>query len=457
MDGSEQSHKGRILFVDDDRAGRELSRYNLEEAGFRVDLAGNGVEAMERFEAQGHDLVVTDLRMPGLSGMEVLSRIKAQVPDLPVVVITAHGNVEIAVEAMRAGAYDFIEKPFSRDVLLHAVALAHEHRRLSLENRRLRIKAARVERPMAYASETFEQLLSTADRVAASDASVLITGESGTGKELFARRIHARSDRAEGPFVPINCAAMPAELLESELFGHEKGAFTGASKGRRGRFRRAHGGTLFLDEVGELPPAMQGKLLRVLQEQMVDVVGSDTPVQVDVRVVAATNHELATRIADGAFREDLYYRLNVVGLHIPPLRDRPEDVEVLARHFVTRAARHRDLTLPPAVLDELRRRPWPGNVRELENACERLVVLCEGDELRIEDLPPDPSGSAPGSGGDLGWPRLPPEGLSLVDLEREVIHRALKLNNWNVSRTAVYLKVPRHVLSYRIEKYGLRR
>ena len=455
---SEHSQRVRVLFVDDDKSGRELSRFNLEEAGYAVDLAADGADALAHFSVDRHDLVVTDLRMPKLSGMELLGELQARAPEVPVVVITAHGNVEVAVEAMRAGAYDFIEKPFSRDVLLHAVRRASERRTFSRENRRLRIQAAGVERDISFVSSAMAQLISTADRVATSEASVLISGESGTGKELIARRIHARSKRAEKPFVAVNCAAIPADLLESELFGHQRGAFTGADKHRLGRFRRADGGTLFLDEVGELPLPLQGKLLRVLQEHVVDVVGSDTPVVVDVRLLAATNQELAVRLADGLFREDLYYRLNVVGLHLPPLRDRREDIEVLARHFISAASHGRELAIPREVMEELKRRPWPGNVRELENACERLVILCEGGKLQVRDLPPAGSqGQAPPRGPEQPWPPLPPEGLSLTDLEQEVIRRALDLNDWNVSRTAQYLRIPRHVLAYRIDKYGIRR
>jgi two-component system NtrC family response regulator len=444
----------RILLVDDDQTGREVSRHNLAAAGHQVDTAADGRQALERFSPQMHQLVVTDLRMPRVSGMELLAEVRKQAPDVPVLVITAHGSVEAAVQAMRAGAYDFLEKPFSKDVLLMAVQRALDHRRLALENRALRLRATGVEREMVFASPAMEALLQTVDRVAPSEVSVLITGDSGTGKELVARRLHARSPRAERPFVAVSCAAMPAELLESELFGHKKGAYTGASRDRAGRFRRADGGTLFLDEVAELPPSLQGKLLRVLQEKLVDVVGSDRPVPVDVRVVAATNRQLPELIKEGAFREDLYYRLNVVELQVPPLRQRPEDIEVLARFFVERAGGDRELVLPDEVLDALRRRPWPGNVRELENACERLAVLAQDDTLRVEDLPPPAAADAADA---EPWPPLPPGGLSLVDLEREVIQRALEQNRWNVSRTAAYLRIPRHVLAYRIEKYGLRR
>jgi len=441
-----------VLLVEDDPAGRELGEYNLTAGGYSVELAADGAEALSRFDAARHHLVVTDLRMPGASGMQVLEHVRATAPDVPVVVITAHGSVEAAVQAMRAGAHDFIEKPFSRDVLLITVERALAHRRLALENAALRRKNAGVEREVVHASAAMEELLGTVDRVAASDATVLVSGESGTGKELIARRLHARSPRCEGPFVAVSCAAIPAELLESELFGHERGAFTGADRARQGRFRRAHGGTLFLDEIGELPAPLQVKLLRVLQEKVVDAVGADSPREVDVRVVAATNRPLEELVAAGQFREDLFYRLNVVQLELPPLRERPEDLEVLARHFVASAAGHRELHLPEAVLQELGRRPWPGNVRELQNACERMVVLCEGDAVRLEDLPPDKAAPA----GD-GWPPLPPDGLSLVDLERRVIQRALALNRGNVSRTARYLRIPRHVLAYRLEKYGISR
>jgi DNA-binding NtrC family response regulator len=457
--------KERLLFVDDDESGRALSLYNLTTAGYAVDEAKDGRAALACFSPERHALVITDLRMPHLSGMEVLAQVKAQAPDVPVVVITAHGSVEVAVQAMRAGAYDFIEKPFGRDQLLLGVERALERRRLTLENRALRARASGIEREIVVASDAMHALLRTADRVARSDATVLITGESGTGKELVARRIHANSPRVEGPFVVVNCAAMPAELLESELFGHERGAYTGAVQARAGRFRRAAGGTIFLDEVSEISLPLQAKLLRVLQEHSVDVVGGDQPVAVDVRVVAATHQELPQRIAAGAFREDLYYRLNVVELKLPPLRERPDEIDLLARHFVARAAADRELRLSDELLAELRRHSWPGNVRELENACERLVVLCEGDTLRLEDLPPallaarERAGqiSADERSALEEWPPLPADGLSLVDLERRVIERALQLKGGNVSQTAAYLRIPRHVLAYRLEKHGIRR
>ncbi len=454
--------KTRVLFIEDDSAGRELGLFNLKKAGYDVDEAEDGVAGLELYSSGEYDIVVTDLKMPGVSGMDVLREVKKADSKVPVIVVTAYGNVDRAVEAMRLGAFDFIGKPFNREHLLLTVERALKSRALEREVRNLRIKASGVERPIIYASTNMKRLIETADRVAPSEATVLITGESGTGKELLARRVHVRSGRARGPFVALNCAAVPRELLESELFGHTKGSFTGATKERLGRFRRAKGGTMFLDEIAEIPLEMQGKLLRVLQERVVDVVGKDTPVPVDTRVIAATNKDLRARIDDGEFREDLYFRLNVVELHIPPLRERLEDLEPLIEHFVDQRSGSRELEIPEALFVELRQRSWPGNARELENICERLTILAWGDELSIDDLPPR-SGSDRGKSalteGELGdeWPPLPPGGLSLMELERRVIERVLEMKRWNISQAARYLEVPRHILTYRMEKFGIRR
>jgi two-component system NtrC family response regulator len=442
---------GRILFIDDDRAGREVALFNLRKAGYEVTAASDGQEGLAAFSPEKFDLVVTDVKMPGLSGIDVLHRVLSQSPDIPVLVITAFGNVETAVEAMKAGAYDFIGKPFHRDQLLHSVEKAFERRRLAAEVRDLRIRAGGVEREIVSVSPAMKQVLTVADRVAGTEATVLITGESGTGKEAVARRIHVHSRRAEGPFVAVNCAAIPGELLESELFGHARGAFTGAVRDRTGRFRQAAAGTLFLDEVAEIPPALQAKLLRVLQERSVDVVGGDHPVPVDVRIVTATNRDLPSLLREGIFREDLYYRLNVVEVRVPPLRERPEDIPPLVEYFMKELGAGREMTVPPAVMEELKSRPWPGNVRELKNACERMAILCGGTEISVEDLPP----AATRAGEE--WPPLPPDGLSLVDLEKKVIERALRLKGGNITQAAAYLQVPRHILVYRIEKFGIRR
>ena len=450
---------GRILFIDDDPAGREVALFNLRKAGYEVTAAEDGAEGLSAFAASPFDLVITDLKMPGIPGMEVLRKIHAGSPDVPVLVITAFGNVETAVAAMKEGAYDFIGKPFHRDQLLLAVGKALDRRRLAAEVRDLRIRASGVGRDVVSVSAAMRRLLELSDRVAASEATVLITGESGTGKEVLARRIHVRSPRAEGPFVAVNCAAIPAELLESELFGHARGAFTGAVRDRAGRFRQASGGTLFLDEIAEIPLALQGKLLRALQERVVDPVGADAPVPVDVRILAATNRDLRARTRDGSFREDLFYRLDVVELPVPPLRERPDDIPTLVESFVSEFAAGREITVPAAVVAELSRRPWPGNVRELKNACERMVILCRGDEVSLDDLPSAPGGSGAGTAEDASaaFLPLPAEGLSLVDLEKRVIEGALRLKGGNITQAAVYLRIPRHILVYRIGKYGLRR
>jgi DNA-binding NtrC family response regulator len=453
--------KGRILFIDDDRAGREVALFNLRKAAYEVTPASDGREGLAIFSPETFDLVVTDVKMPGISGIEVLRRVRKRSPDIPVLVITAFGSIETAVEAMKEGAHDFIGKPFHRDQLLLAVKKALEHRRLAAEVRDLRIRTSGVERGIVYVSSAMRRILDMADRVARTDATVLLTGESGTGKEVVARRIHVRSSRAEGPFVPVSCAAIPGELLESELFGHTRGAFTGAVRDRAGKFRQASGGTLFLDEVGEIPLPLQAKLLRALQERVVSVVGGDAPISVDVRVVAATNRDLHEGIREGTFREDLFYRLNVVEIRVPPLRERSEDIPPLVEQFVKEFGAGRDVIVPPHVMEELKDRPWPGNVRELRNACERMVILCRGDEISLDDLPPPPprvpAGESAPEASEDEWPPLPPEGLSLVDLEKKVIERALRLKSGNITQAAAYLHVPRHILVYRIEKHGIRR
>ncbi len=447
----------KILLVEDDTAGREMGLFNLRKAGYDAHGAQDGAQGLERFDSVRPDLVITDVKMPGMSGMDLLREIKKRSDDVPVIVITAYANVDLAVDAMKAGAFDFIGKPFSRDHLLLVVEKALERKRLGAEVRSLRIKASGIERPIIHRSEAMAKVLEMADRIAQTDAAVLITGESGTGKELIARRIHVRSNRAEGPFVAVNAVAMPEQLLESELFGHEKGAFTGATSSREGRFRKAEGGTLFLDEIGEMPHNLQAKLLRVLQEKIIDPVGSDKAVPVDVRVITATNRDLPEQIREGRFREDLYYRLNVIEVSIPPLRERRSDIEPLAKHFIDVHGMDRELSVSEELMEVLSRHDWPGNVRELENICQRLAILTRDGKIEAKDLPASlvaPGATpAPLERGD--WPPLPEDGLSLIDLERRVIERVLALKNGNVSQAALYLGVPRHVLAYRMEKYGI--
>ena len=328
-----------VRVIEDDPAGLEMALFNLRKAGYDVEGARDGDEGLRLFSRSRHAMVITDVKMPGLSGLEVLERIKADAPDTPVIVITAYGDVDMAVGAMKTGAYDFIGKPFNRDHLLLVVGKALERRQLVDEVRTLRRKTSGVERLIIAASEAMRQVLDVTDRVAGSDASVMITGETGTGKELVARRVHARSARSGSPFVAVNCAAIPENLLESELFGHVRGAFTGAVRDRPGRVARAEGGTLFLDEVGDLPLLLQAKLLRLLQERTYERVGEDRTRETSVRVVAATNAELEQHVADGSFREDLYYRLRVIPVHLPPLRERRDDIPLLATRLLAERAK----------------------------------------------------------------------------------------------------------------------
>ncbi len=448
---------GSILLVEDDTSSRELAVYNLAHAGYAVIPARDGQQGLEALESAEVDLIITDVKMPGITGIELLRVVSRTRPGLPVIVVTAYADVELAVEAMKLGAADFLGKPFSRDHLLVVVERALARHRMERELTHLRVASTGVERPIIHASGAMARLLEMADRFAASEASVLICGPNGTGKELLARRVHARSPRALGPFVPVNLAAVPETLLESELFGHVKGAFTGAAANRQGKFRQAQGGTIFLDEISELPVGLQSKLLRALQEKTVDPVGSDRTETADARVVAATNRDIEAEVRAGRFREDLYYRINVVQLEVPPLGERFEDLEPLARHFIDRYADGRSLHLPDEVLDALRRHPWNGNVRELENVCQRLVLLAPEGAVRVEDLPfgGEPDDASRGDGGALIPAALPEGGLSLFDVEKQVIERALAYKGGNVSQAAVYLRVPRHVLAYRMEKYGL--
>jgi len=452
------SNSATILVIDDDASLRRVTEYNLEQAGYRVLTAADGREGVRLFREERPALVVTDLQMPGLSGLEVLEQVKALLPETLVIVITAYGTIEQAVEAMKKGAYDFLTKPVSRDALLLVVDKACKLLGLQEENRRLREQLGhQVEfGHLIGSSDAMHQVLEIVRRAAPSEATVLLTGESGTGKELVARAIHQASERGNGPFVAVNCAAIPADLLESELFGHVRGAFTGAVSDRAGKFERASGGTLFLDEVGDLPAALQPKLLRVLQEHEVEPVGGQTK-RVDVRVVAATNRDIEVALSAGEFREDLYYRLAVITVELPPLRARRDDIPLLVRHFLAKHAAA-ELQVSDAAMLLLNRYHWPGNVRELENAIQRMIVLRRGAQLEIEDLPAKIRGEVSGFQSlTEGVVQLPDDGYSLEALEREVVLQALVRNHWNQSRAAAFLRIPRHVLLYRVEKYGIQK
>ena len=384
--------KGRILVVDDDEAILQSCRTILEDAGYDIETASGGDAALALLRHKSFDVALVDLKMPGKSGLEVLAEITVADPDLVVMIFTAFGSIESAVEAVRKGAFNYLTKPFTSEQLTTAVAKALEHRKLLRDNVRLRqeLKQCCAAHQIVGSSPPLEMVLATLAKVAPSEANVLITGESGTGKELVARAIHPNSARAEGPFIPVDCAALPSNLLESELFGYEKGAFTGAHQSKRGLLELADGGTLFLDEIGELSAELQAKLLRTLQERTFRRLGAERQVSVDIRIISSTNRDLSAEVRQGRFRQDLLYRLNVVTICLPPLRERRADVSILARHFLeefSRAAGKGRLEITPEALVLLEQYRWPGNVRELRNVIERAVVLCEGHNVRSEDLP----------------------------------------------------------------------
>jgi two-component system nitrogen regulation response regulator NtrX len=450
--------EGAVLVIDDEEGVRESLREILEFEGWRCTLARDAEQGLARFREAAPDVVLLDVKMPRVDGMEALAKIRALDPDAVVVMISGHGNVETAVAAVKRGAHDYLQKPLDTDRLLTTVGNAAAARRLLVENRRLRSRP-RGE-ALVGSSPAIQEVLERAARVAPTRASVLLTGESGTGKELVARAIHRMSDRRRGPFVEVNCAAIPGELIESELFGHEKGSFTGAHAQRKGKFESAHGGTLFLDEVGDMSAPAQAKVLRALQEGIVERVGGNEPIAVDVRVLAATNKNLEDEIREGAFREDLYYRLNVVPLHVPPLRERPEDVPDLARHFLAVYAQENNQPLKQFAddaLEALARRDWPGNVRQLKNVVERLAILVDSPVIGRSHLDELEPGSPRGAAGLAAAPGAGTFQEYKESAERAFILASLQENDWNVSETARRLDMPRSNLYKKIEKYGLRR
>jgi DNA-binding NtrC family response regulator len=448
--------KPSILLIDDDDSLRRVMEFSLTEAGYMVQTAASGEEGLMLFERGVFDAVITDITMPGISGMEVLAKIRERDEGLPVIVITAYGTIESAVEAMKQGAFDYITKPFNRDELRLTLVKALRMRRLEKENVELRAEITDRYRfdSIVGSSEKTRDVLDMAGRVAASDASVLITGESGTGKELLAKGIHYNSPRADGPFVAVNCAAIPEHLIESELFGHVRGAFTGAVKDKEGKFELAASGTLFLDEIGDLRVDLQAKILRVLQERQVDRVGGKHPVSVDVRIIAATNKDIERAVKEGAFREDLYYRLSVITLHMPPLRERRDDIPMLVQHFLKKFNRDSDVRIDPEALTMLTAYGWPGNVRELENSIERASVLRRGEAITPAELP-DKLRKEKASVGNIIL-NLPDEGISLEDLEKNLIIKALEKHKGNQTRAAEYLGITRPTLIYRMDKYGIK-
>jgi two-component system, NtrC family, response regulator AtoC len=464
----------RVLVADDELNMRRVLEAMLRREGYDVITAANGVEAIGGMATKGGvHTVITDLKMPGLDGMGLLKRLTAEYPDVPVVMITAHGSVESAVEAVKLGAFDYLEKPFEQEQIRQVVAKA-------LNTYALARRDARPEEPsgqhgrfrLVGQSPAIRTIYGVVEKVANTPSTVLISGESGTGKELIARALHENSSRHAGPFIKINCAAIPKTLMESELFGYDKGAFTGAVGAKPGRFELAHGGTLFLDEIGEIPIEMQVKLLRVLQESEFERVGGIKTIKVDVRLVTATNRDLLAEVGAGAFREDLFYRLNVVPIHIPPLRERREDIPLLADHFIAKfndRLKKEIAAITPEAIERLVAYQWPGNIRELENLMERTVLFCEGPEIRVSDLPPEVAGAAAPQPGRAAAdatgeeaPRPAPESLKEAvraeteRVERELIQRALDATGGNVTQAARKLKISRKSLQTKMKELGLR-
>jgi NtrC-family two-component system response regulator AlgB len=448
----------RVLVVDDEKSICSTIETALKESGHQVEVAESGEMAITLMRRQVPDIVLTDLRMDGMSGLDLLTKAREYFPSATTVIMTAYGSIDTAVSAMRNGAYDYLVKPFTPEQLEHLVQRIEEFRRLKDENLKLRDQVDALSEPSAIVSKNpkMHKLLDTSRKVAVTDSTILITGESGTGKTLLAKMIHDGSGRAKGPFAVVNCATLSENLLESELFGHVRGSFTGAVKDKMGRLQVADTGTVFLDEIGEISPALQTKLLRFLQEREFERVGDTKTIRVDVRIIAATNKDLEREVKEGRFREDLYFRLNVIELHMPSLRARPEDIlelaeQLLARSFVATARN-------PRPLDEQARRAilsyaWPGNIRELKNALERAAILCTGDYVTVEDLPDRILEAAPGA-APSGGPVIAPSDVSLEELEKQHIRHVL-VTTRTLEEAASVLGINLSTLWRKRRRYGL--
>jgi two-component system, NtrC family, response regulator HydG len=444
-----------ILVVDDDEAHRIMLKKLIGSWGYEISEAGDGSEAISEVQKRAFDLILMDIRMLNVSGIEALEQIKIINPAIPVIIMTAYASVETAVNALKKGAYDYLTKPLDFDELKIAIARATEHSRLKKENEYLKERLGeRFDRQSIIGqSPAMVKLLDTVSQVAATEATVLITGESGTGKEMIANALHYNSQRASAPFIKINCAALTETLLESELFGHEKGAFTGADRKREGKFRQADGGSIFLDEVSEMSPAMQVKLLRVLQEREITRVGGSDVLKINVRVIAASNKDLKREMGKGRFREDLFYRLNVVALNVPPLSERREDIPLLAQHFLNHFAEKNSKSIKgftPQAMEKLLKYAWPGNVRELMNAVERAVVLSRTEYLSVDDLALLLADTAVGETSDQ---TSLPENVPLDEMEKRTILETMHAVSGNKSEAARRLGITRKTLRAKLEKY----
>ncbi len=452
-------NQAKILIVDDEPIKRSILEDELRAAGYSVTTAANPLEAGPVLGKTAFDIVLTDIRMPGQDGLSFLRDLKKEQPDRPVIVMTAYGTVETAVEAMKLGAFDYIQKPFTSEELLLKLSKLLQYRHLASENEALRRQLAlpRAENRIVGRSEVIRALLGRICAVAGTDTTVLIQGESGTGKELVARMIHETSHRGAGPFVAISCASLPRDLMESELFGHEPGAFTGAAKKRIGRFELAHGGTIFLDDVDDIPLQLQVKLVRVLQERAFERVGGESLITTNIRVIAATKRSLPTMVAAGKFREDLYYRLNVVLFLVPPLRERPEDIPLLVEYFLEKLAVRMNrgrLTISPAAVAKLQQHTWPGNVRELEHVLEQMIVLRRGDSFDEEHLPELGLGGARRSPVSVSLEGATQVNLDSVlsEVEGRLVRWALGRTQGNLAKAAEMLGIPRSTLQYRVSR-----
>jgi two-component system, NtrC family, nitrogen regulation response regulator NtrX len=449
--------KSRILVIDDEAEIRRSVRMILEYEGYEVMEASSGPEGLTMVEREAPDLVFLDIKMPGMDGLEALQRIKASNEALPVVIISGHGTVTTAVEATKAGAFDFIEKPLASERVLVTIRNALDQTRLRDENRSLK-RAVEVRHQMVGESPPLKQVWDAIKRAAPTNATVLLLGESGSGKELVARSIHRNSLRSRDRFVQVNCAAIPEELIESELFGHEKGSFTGATEKQIGKFEQADRGTIFLDEVGDMSAKTQAKVLRVLQEGEVERLGSARTIKVDVRVIAATNKDLEAEIEKGTFREDLYFRLSVIPIRVPPLRDRPDDIPALVRHFAelfSRDNNRKPQRFTPAALEHMQKARWKGNVRELKNTVERLIIMTPGEVIDVPDLRDIVRLEAKAASSDNDKERPGTLREFKESAERTFLVGKLRENNWNISKTAEVIGTPRSNLYKKLEQYEI--
>ena len=449
----------KILIADDDNSLRKVLLFKLRQKGFDVFGVEDGQKALEEITKNKYDLLLSDIRMPKLDGIELLEKSKQVDPELKTILLTAHASVPQAVAAVKLGAFDYITKPFEDDILFITIEKALRINRLETENKELKGKLREHvnNNNLVGVSKPFKDILKLVEKIASTDATVLITGSSGTGKEGIAKMIHTHSNRSGNDLIVVNCAAIPKELIESELFGHVRGAFTGAIRDKKGKFELADGSSIFLDEIGEMPLELQAKLLRVIQERIIEPVGSESSKEIDVRIIAATNINLKEKIEQGKFREDLFYRLNVIPIEIPSLSERKEDISVLIQEFIRRFTKGEQITIAPQLQSRLLEYSWPGNVRELENLIERMVILRKSNQLTLGDLPSDFGMQIEKSKQTDTGTTKDDSYISFNDSEKKVITDALTKCGWNKSAASKYLKIPRHVLIYRMQKYDIKK